>query len=411
MKNLLLLLLVLISASTLFAQECDNQRYYDSLFTVSLTTEVKFGEAPQPTLLDPNNIKELFMNVYQPDGDTLAARPLIIWAFGGGFVVGSKYSPDIVSLSNSFSKRGYVNAAIDYRLSTDLVVNNDISNVYEAVLKATHDMRASIRFFYKDAATINEFRINTTRIFIGGVSAGAITSLQVAHFDDLVEVPMEIDSIYQESGGFPGISGNAGYSEDVAGVINLCGALLDTAWINPFVTTPIASMHGTEDNIVPYGSDTITLLNINLEVDGSSPVHQKLNEYGIQNELYSFQDAGHTPFVLNQTYMDTTVTFIRDFLYDLVCDDITSISETTENKSASFTVCPNPNSGNFYIRLDSPESLDILVFDCLGRKVFSSQEIDYGLNSLELDLPRGIYTVNAYSKNQHKTLSQKIIVH
>ena len=117
MKYFIFLFLLLISYGNMYAQECDNQRYYEEVFDYTLISDIKFGENVQPTLLNPNNIQELFMDIYQPDGDTLNARPLIIWAFGGGFVFGSKTSPDMVTLSSAFAKRGYVCASIDYRLS------------------------------------------------------------------------------------------------------------------------------------------------------------------------------------------------------------------------------------------------------------------------------------------------------
>lgn len=415
-KNLFLLLLLLILSVRLCAQACGNQRYFDEIFNFNVTADIKFGEAPQPRPLDPNNIQELFMDIYQPDGDTLSARPLIIWAFGGGFVFGSKTSADIVALSSAFAKRGYVTAAIDYRLSTDLIINSDLSNVYEAVVKATHDMAASIRFFYKDAATVNEFKIDTSRIYIGGVSAGAITALQIAHFDEPGEVPVEIDSLFQTTGGFEGNSGNEGYSRDIAGVISLCGAILDTAWINPAITTPIVSMHGTADSVVPYGSDTLTLLNIAVDVDGSSSIHSKLDHHGITNEFYTWQGADHTPFILNpaseaEAYMDTTIWFVRDFLYDLVCDGVTAINESIGNENLSFAVFPNPNDGNFFVRFDSDENFSLTVFDNLGRQVFFNPAIHRGINLLELDLPQGIYLVKAYSEDKLIRLSRKIIVH
>ena len=352
MKNLILFFLLFISCGYLYAQECDNQRYYDEIFSVNVDTAIKFGENAQPTILNPNNIQELFLDVYQPDGDTLSARPLIIWAFGGAFLAGSKESPDIVTLSSSFAKRGYVCAAIDYRLSNNIIAMGgvNLSSPYEAVLKAIHDMRASIRFFYKDAATTNDYRIDTSRIYLGGVSAGAITALQIAHFDELNEVPAEMDSVFNATGGFEGTSGNPGYSEDIAGVVSLCGALLDTAFINPAITTPIVSMHGTADNVVPYGSDTIDILNVNLPVDGSSSIHHKLDQYGIENDFYTWPGAGHTPFVLNppaeaELYMDTTIWFVRDFLYDLVCDGVTSsANENIDSNPSAFTVFPNPNT-------------------------------------------------------------------
>ncbi len=417
MKNLFLLPLLLMIFANLCAQEGNKQRYYDEIFNVHVTTDLKFGEAPQPKLLRPNNIQELLMDVYQPDGDTLDARPLIIWAFGGGFIFGSKSSPDIVNLSTAFAKCGYVCAAIDYRLSTNLVVNGgDIANVYEAVLKATHDMRASIRFFYKDAATVDDYKIDTTRIFIGGVSAGAITALQIAHFDELSEVPVEMEAAFQSTGGFEGNSGNPGYSDDVAGVVSLCGAVLDTAWINPAITTPIVSMHGTADSVVPYGADTLSLLKIAVDVDGSSSIHSKLDQHGIINDFYSWHGANHTPFILNRrsnagAYMDTTIWFVRDFLYGLMCDRVTSSDEFTDNENSSFSVFPNPNNGNFFVRLDSEENFSLTVFDNLGREVFFNPEIHQGINRLDLDLPKGTYMIKSYATDKPKILSRKIIVH
>lgn len=415
MRNLLWLCLFLVFSEGLGAQECNNQRYYDEIFNCKVTADIKFGEALQPKPLKPNNIQELFMDVYQPDGDTLGARPLIIWAFGGGFIFGSKTSPDIVALSSAFAKRGYVTAAIDYRLSTDLVVNNSIENSYEAVAKAMHDMRASIRYFYKDAAISNNFKIDTSRIYIGGVSAGAVTALHIVHLDES-EVPTEMQEFFDKNGGLSGKSGNEGYSENVAGVISLCGMLLDVDLINPEVTTPIVSMHGTEDDVVPYGSGTITILDIGLAVDGSAAIHPKLDEYGIINDFYTWQGAGHTPFVLNlpkkaKMYMDTTIRFVRDFLYDLECDRVTSINETTDPENLSFEVFPNPNSGKFFVRLDSDEKFSITIFDRIGRKVFSNPEMHQGINRLEIDLPKGIYVVKAHSKDEQKILSRKIIVH
>lgn len=365
-----------------FGQECDGQRYYNEVFsTVDMSSDIKFGENLQPTILNPNNIQELFLDVYEPDGDTLSARPLIIWAFGGAFIAGSRETPDIVTLSNAFASRGYVCAAIDYRLSTDLAVNTDISNAYEAVLKAIHDMRASIRFFYKDAATTNDYRIDTSRIYLGGVSAGAITALHIVHFDELNEVPVEMETVFNATGGFEGTSGNPGYSEDIAGVVSLCGALLDTAFINPAITTPIVSMHGTADNVVPYGSDTIDILNVNLPVDGSSSIHHKLDQYGIENDFYTWPGAGHTPFVLNppaeaELYMDTAISFVRDFLYDLVCDGVTSVNEPIFEDDVSLSVYPNPTSDNSTVQfeLEEPANVEVSLLDVTGRVVFQKSK-------------------------------------
>ena len=415
MKEASLICIFLFSAVQVFSQQPGNLRFYDEVFDYFVTEDIKYGEAPQPKLLNPHHIKELYLDVYQPAGDTSSSRPLVIWAFGGAFVFGNKRSADIVGLCSALAQRGYVCAAIDYRLSTDLVINSETSHVYEAVMKASHDMAASIRFFYKDAATSNEFRIDTTRIYIGGVSSGAITALQLAHFDDLQEVPPGMDSLFQAIGGFEGNSGNEGYSRDIAGVISLCGAILDTAWINLSDTTPIGSMHGTEDGVVPYGSDTITILDIGVEVDGSSTIHHKLNMGGVFNDFHTFQGAGHTPFVgfgaEKQAYMVTTIWFVRDFLYDLVSQDVTSANESLPEEKLSVSVYPNPSEGNFYLHLESVEDLSLTIFDARGKQVFAHPGLSPGLHELKLEIPAGIYTMVVYSEGKRQHLSRQIYLY
>jgi predicted esterase len=314
------------------------------------------------------------MNIYQPTGDTLSERPLMILAFGGAFVFGSKTSPDIVYLCEEFAKLGYVTAAIDYRLTTALISQGNQQLATFAVLKASHDMRAAIRFFYKDAATANSYKIDTSRIFIGGVSAGALAALHTAYLDQLNEIPSIIASDTTGIGGIEGLSGNPGYSSEVAGVVNLCGALNDVTLIEP--NDPVlVSLHGTEDGTVPYGQDTVTLFNLNLEVAGSGAIHGHLDtaNLNVDHALYTWQGAGHTPFVgfsgIVPTFMDTTFRFVRDFLYDQQCGAMVSIDP--EQNAIAIQAFPNPSAGDFYLKFPtgiSPQ-IQIHVFDAMGRKI------------------------------------------
>ena len=301
---------------------CDTDRFRDTIFSVvDLHTNLLFGENLQPTLFDPNATQKLYMDIYQPDGDTVSARPLILWAFGGAFVTGTRRNADIIELSAYFAKAGYVCAAIDYRLTPELFFNGNPTLAMEAVLKATHDMRAAVRYFYKDAAISNNYRIDTTRIFLGGVSAGGVTALHAAYLNNMDDLPSTIDTT--GLGGLAGNSGNPGYSYAVKGVINLCGGLGDTAYMKPGDPV-LVSLHGTNDQTVPYGSDTVTLFGINWPLHGSASVHHRADILGIPNRLYTFKDAGHTPFygtsAAAKAYMDTTLRTVRDFLLPQVCD-------------------------------------------------------------------------------------------
>ena len=313
-----LFLLFSCNSEEIASNPSGNRLYFDKVYDIEISSNIKFGEALQPTLTNPNNTQPLFLDFYQPIATNVEQRPLIILAFGGAFVFGSKDNFDIVTLCKEFAKRGYACAAIDYRLSPSLVFNSTLPNVYEAILKATHDMRASIRFFHKDAATDNLYKINTSKIFIGGVSAGAITALQIAHLDHLSEVPESFRATFNSMGGFEGNSGNLGYPDDFAGLINICGAMLNVDHINPLTATPTLSFHGTDDTIVPYTDGNLVFLMSSLPVSGSAAIHEKLDELNISNQLYTYEDEGHTPYVTNRALLDSTEVVMRDFLYPFV---------------------------------------------------------------------------------------------
>ncbi len=216
-----------LSTSGLKAQ-CENGRYYSQIFSDAVTT-VPYGNAIEYDGKDTT----LLMDVYQPTGDNFAHRPLIIMAFPGSFTSGVRESPDLIEICTYFSERGYVCASIDYRLG---IPESTDSCEFLALMRAVQDMKASVRYFYKDAQTADQFRIDTNQIFIGGSSAGAFIALNYAYLKlDTFSFPpptFAANDILQ-LGGVDGNSGNPGYSQKVKGVIDLSGGIADTVWIMP----------------------------------------------------------------------------------------------------------------------------------------------------------------------------------
>ncbi len=381
MKKSFSFLLLVFALCLLQAQgDCKEGRYYMPIFPdVSVTSAVEYGFNANPTILNPGATQKLYMDVYQPVGDTLSQRPVIMLAFGGAFVFGARTSPDIVHLCREFAKLGYVSVAIDYRLTSDLVSKGSQRLATLAVLKASHDMRAALRFMYKDAATANTYSIDTSRIYIGGVSAGSLAALHTAYLDKLHEIPPILASDTAGLGGIPGLSGNAGYSSRVAGVINLCGALGETSFIE--ANDPIlVSMHGTKDGTVPYGRDTVTLFNLNLPVSGSAAIHAHLDTANLQlkHAFYSWQGAGHTPFLsfitVEPKYMDTTFRFVRDFLYEEICGNAVAIDPIQQR--ASVQAYPNPAENELFFRIKGISSPDLRISmtNALGKTILFSTE-------------------------------------
>lgn len=110
----LFVLLILIPI-TVNGQICDTNRYHKAIFSdVQVHKDVKYGEAQVWNF--PFNNTDLFMDIYEPIGDTIGKRPLMIWVHPGGFLLGNKEAEDMVALCDSFAKRGYVTASISYRL-------------------------------------------------------------------------------------------------------------------------------------------------------------------------------------------------------------------------------------------------------------------------------------------------------
>lgn len=367
MKKLLLLLIIAFVSYAKFSfSQCDNGRFINDIFNVKSNVDIRYGG----NYKFDGSWQELYLNIYEPDSDLLAHRPLIILAFGGSFTFGSRYSPDIIKLCNSFAKKGYVTATIDYRLGFENGNDSD-TNQFKALMRAAQDMRASIRFFYKDATSDNLYRIDTTQIFIGGVSAGGFTALNLAYGkqDTLSRVrPPFVDQALADVGGITGNSGNPGYSEKVRGVINLCGAIADTVWVMP--NDPIlCGVHGTADQLVPCFYDSAKAANsVEAMMFGSGDLNNRAEHIGLPHSFYFFQGASHVPFVFNQNYMDTTIWTIRDFLAQhVVCGGLNTINKVN---NISAEIYPNPFSGSFTIETTNSNPISATLTDISGKIIF-----------------------------------------
>ena len=301
----------------IFSQsDCTDSRYIDDIFNITIINEVEFGENTNETFIGTDYTQTLYMDIYKPENDEFEERPLIIFMFGGSFVGGSKESANIVNLCTSYARKGYVAAAIDYRLTTNLVLNPSEQKAYEAVIKAIQDLRAAIRYFRMNDSLHNDYKIDPDRIYVGGVSAGAIASLNSVYMDTEEEALMLVTPEHlDELGGLEGNSGNPGYSSEAHAAVNLCGAIGSLDWIQS-PDKPIVSMHGDQDSTVPYSDNSVTLFGLDVQVYGSHVINQRMNELGNYSSLHTYVGQGHVPFSNN---MDYEIDFTSNFLYDVVC--------------------------------------------------------------------------------------------
>ncbi len=379
--------------------QCGNGRYYDKIFTPATST-VTYGNAMQ---FDSAYV-DLKMDIYQPSGDLLAHRPLIVLAFPGSFTAGTRLSPDIIQVCDNFVRRGYVCASIDYRLGFEGGSDCD-TNQFRAMMRGVQDMKAAIRYFYKDAQTTNTYRVDTNQIFIGGSSAGAFIALNYAYFktDTLSRIaPDWAVPVFLALGGPEGNSGNPGYSTKVKGVIDLCGGIADTVWLMPGDPI-IVGVHGTADGTVSCWYDSVyASTHPESLLYGGGDIYNRLSHINLPHSMYLFQGADHVPYILPypfippaSNYMDSTVWIVRDFLFQNVTCDPTLISSVGDvNFELPVSVFPNPSDDvtMIYSHYDNELTVDVFSEDgkLLQRKLVSAQS---SATISESELGRGMYVI------------------
>lgn len=435
MLKFTLLTFLLFLANLNYAQDpCSSGRYADAVFSqFTLTSNLTYGQ--NSNWANSNTVLKL--DLYEPTNDTLAARPLIIWVHGGSFIGGSKTDPDVKKLSENFAKKGYVCASIDYRLG---FFPFDSTNAVKAVVRAVQDLKAAIRYFYKDAQTTNQFKIDTNHIFIGGSSAGAITALHVAYLNDPCEFSDYMSaSALSSLGGLEGNSGNPGYSTKVHAVINGCGALARYNWLEAG-DVPLCSVHGTNDGTVTYNRGLVNPGTPLMYLDGSRMIHERACAIGVSNQFYTFNNAPHVPYLGNTAYMDSTERFVRDFLIEVMgCTQSSTLLPANQMQqqaylypttycdgSASNETCsgvgineisayetlqcyPNPTRGNVSIQTEHGfKSLSIYAIS--GHLIF--EEKDQYSSIFEIDLNaqnNGLYLIEVQFENG-QLLRNKLII-
>ena len=295
---------------------CNTGRYTSEIFSSYNKATIQYGSNNDVL----GNSISLYMDIYTPQGDTALHRPLVIFAFGGGFMAGDKSTME--AYCAQMAKRGFVAASIQYRLwpSTTLGTPDSVEMMRQAVM-AMGDMKAAVRHFRMDAATVNTYKVNPNWIFVGGYSAGAITALMTGHLDYTDPIATYIRNAIDTEGGINGNTGsvaNQSYSSAVSGVINMSGGLNNTAWIDA-QDVPTMSLHGTIDDVVYYNYGLAAGI---VYLNGSGNLQPRLNTLGIPNLLRGVSGLGHGDLYTSPAYESEVLPFFQDasvLMHSLFC--------------------------------------------------------------------------------------------
>jgi len=302
MKNGVSIWMLILISAQLVAQNCTSERYLSNIFQSSVNQDVVYGSSPALTAVYvAENVtvnQEMIMDVYMPVGDNLEKRPLVMLAYGGGFLVGSKEDEDVAATCDSLAKKGYVTASINYRMNMNIA---SASSALRAIYRAAQDYHAAIRYLKEYADT---YGIDTNYVFVGGVSAGGFSAMHAVFLDEnerpAATYQSGIGGVNPDLGCLSCSGNNYDHSSSVRGIINLWGAVLDTNFIQQEELVPMALFHGTDDLIVPYDYGfPFTALFLMPEVYGSLNIASRVNNLGGNAELNTFPGIGHNIWGVN----------------------------------------------------------------------------------------------------------------
>ncbi len=385
---------------------CDGTRYKADVFAGFKKTTVVYA----PTVGHTGGNMNLSMDVYEPDGDVVAERPVVILAHGGSFIFGDR--SNMAKWCELLAKKGYVAATISYRLYPFLVLGYpDSLDIFDTAVKAVGDMRAAVRYFREDAATGNQFRADVDNIFIGGYSAGAVTALHCAYLDLGDDIPTFLQTFINNNGGLDGISGTASnktYSSASNATISMSGGLYRSIWIDA-TEVPLVSIHGTADATVPYVSGLAANI---AYLEGSSKLHARANDIGLWNSFHTVPGGGHTNIYDNASYQPHIDTFwvnVTTMLEAITCASVSAQSPTSwEN---DWYVSPNPNVGQqFTLHLpDEVPFADVQLLNLTGQLAFQQNGVSANGQVRLPGLPKGLYLVQLSAKGKRFAAKRLVI--
>ena len=330
MKNYLIILFLCVLSA-------QNTRFIDEVFdSFTVTENVVYGNAPDLPfifLFEWNTYDiDLHMDIYEPVGDTMEDRPVIIFSHSGAFFTGSKEAQDMVALCEAAAKRGYLAISMEYRLGLNIL---STYSGERAVYRGVQDGSAAIRFlreFHSD------FNIDYDKIFFWGSSAGSFIGLHLSYIEES-ERPLSTygNQFDPDLGCFDCEGNDYAHSSKPEALISTWGAIADLEYIDEYENVPTALFHGTLDLIVPYDEGFPFTLNITLPyVYGSLKISDRMTELGInhslnieENEPHEYYgslngnfDLGGGPNDYWDSILDTSYNFLYQYLDQLGDGDI-----------------------------------------------------------------------------------------
>jgi acetyl esterase/lipase len=245
----------------------DVDRYRTPRFErVLIEKDLTAGE----TLAPEGKGEKILLDLYAPDGDREALRPVLLLIHGGGFKPGTtKTQGYLVTLARAMSQRGYACVVVEYRVRS----------------KPDLDWAGTMRDCLADVAlglawirtNAGKYRMDQEHIAVIGGSAGGMIGLN------------SVSSGRDRRGVFAFVNlwGSPNHEELWPSGIDAC-------------YPPTLTIHGTKDETVPFAA--------------SAEFSRRLTSAGVRNLLVPLPDAPHTPLSFMDKIVETVSVFLSESL-------------------------------------------------------------------------------------------------
>ena len=259
---------------------------------VKIIKDVKYGSNRNLQ----GNIQNLALDIYMPADLTPSEKlPLILFVHGGGFVAGDKGSAAFAL--QKFAEAGFVGVSIDYRVdsSADGSVDPctvDTTVTQRALYMSVQDTRAALRFMVANA---DKYNIDTSRIFLDGNSAGAITVLN-SHFLKQADFNALIPGIESELGGIDNADNAIRNTYSIIGIGANSGCLPNPNYITSSNVVPVIFFHGGLDSVIPINRGHAYYCPGTLYVYGSATLYNRVSDLDEATVIHVAPDGGHGPY-------------------------------------------------------------------------------------------------------------------
>ncbi len=376
-----------------FSQNCPTDgRFteidYFSEAEIDSVWDVQYGTA----LNVDGEMQNLFIDYYFPKNelDDMTQRPFILLIHGGSFVFGDKSSMRYDC--KELAKKGYVVGTMSYRLGNSPAFPNQY--------RAAQDAFAALRYTAHFAET---YKVNTEQFFVGGYSAGSMTTMNMAFYQQS-EWNSWIPNAEEELGLLHTSGNNYTNTYNYMGMYNNAGLTFPNT-IDASEMIPSINFHGTLDMVVFIDNGPGGYI-------GTRPLHYLYEEEGVCSQMNVVPLAGHVVYMDDMEGLIYRTQKISCFFRSIICEEC-STHYTEEEEAAScsenlatedisqenWTVFPNPFHDKIQISsIEKPYRF--LLYNSNAQLLLKGNDVE---NYEFSNLPKGVYLLTIETESTTKS--------